>query len=134
VPPTDYTLPVWECLGSTMSRRIERVNQLIKEELASLLHREIRDPRLSAMISITDVETSPDLGNATVRVSILGSEEEVRQAMVALRRASGYLRREMASRLRLRKTPELTFKLDTSIEKGARVLELLREIEKGEGA
>ena len=134
MPPTDYTLPVWECLGSTMSRRIERVNQLIKEELASLLHREIRDPRLSAMISITDVETSPDLGNATVRVSILGSEEEVRQAMVALRRASGYLRREMASRLRLRKTPELTFKLDTSIEKGARVLELLREIEKGEGA
>ncbi len=117
-----------------MSRRIERVNQLIKEELASLLHREIRDPRLSAMISITDVETSPDLGNATVRVSILGSEEEVRQAMVALRRASGYLRREMAGRLRLRKTPELTFKLDTSIEKGARVLELLREIEKGEGA
>ena len=116
-----------------MSRRLERVNELIKEEIASLLHREIQDPRLAAMISITGVETSQDLRNATVRVSIMGTDEEVQQAMAALRHAAGYLRHELASRLRLRHVPELSFKLDTSIEKGARVLELLREIERQGG-
>mgnify|MGYP005848014443 CR=1 FL=1 len=86
-----------------MSRRIERVNELIRQEIADLLH----------------------------RVSIMGSEEDVQQAMAALRRASGYFRHEMSARLRLRHVPELTFKLDTSIQEGARVLELLREIEEG---
>ncbi len=114
-----------------MTRRIERVNELIKEELAGLLQREIQDPRLSTMVSITGVETSPDLHNATVRVSVLGSEEETQHALAALRHAAGFLRRELASRLRLRHVPELTFKLDTSIQKGARVLELLKEIEEG---
>ena len=117
-----------------MSRRIERVNELIKEEIANLLRRELQDPRLEALISVTEVSTTADLRNATVRVSILGTEEEVQQAMKALRHAAGYLRHEMAGRLRLRHVPELTFKLDTSLEKGARVLDLLPEIgtDKGE--
>lgn len=106
---------------------------MIKAEIASLLQREIRDPRLTSLISITGVETSADLRNATVRVSILGSEEEVKQAMAALKRAAGYFRREIAGRLRLKNAPELNFKLDTSIEKGARVLQLLREIQEGGG-
>ncbi len=113
-----------------MSRRIERVNEQIKEEVAALLQRETQDPRLQGVvISITGVDTSPDLRNATVHVSILGSEEEVQQAMTALSHAAGFLRREMAGRLRLRYVPELTFRLDTSIQQGARVLELLREIQ-----
>lgn len=116
-----------------MSRRIERVNEQIKEEIAVLLQREIQDPRLQAMVSVTDVDTNPDLRSATVYVSIMGSEEEVQQAMAALRRATGFFRREMAGRLRLKHVPELTFKLDTSIQQGARVLELLREIHEGEG-
>ncbi len=115
------------------SRRIERVNELIKEEIASLLQREIRDPRLSSLISITHVETSSDLRNATVGVSILGTEEEVKQAMIAIRRAAGFFRKQLAGRLSLRNAPELNFKLDTSIEEGARVLKLLREIEEGQG-
>ncbi len=115
-----------------VSRRIERVNEQIKEEIAALLQRETQDPRLRGVISITGVETSPDLRNATVHVSILGSDEEVQQAMTALQHASGYFRREMAGRLRLRHVPELTFRLDTSISQGARVLELLREVNKGE--
>ncbi len=119
-------------IGSEMSRRIERVNQQIKEEIAALLQRETQDPRLRGMISITNVDTSADLRNATVHVSIMGSEDEIQQTMLALRHAAGYFRREMASRLRLRHVPELSFKLDTSIEKGARVLEILREIHKGE--
>jgi len=117
-----------------MTRRIERVNELIKEELAALLQREIQDPRMSAMTSITAVDTSPDLRNATVRVSILGSEDDVQQTMAALRHAAGFLRRELAGRIRLRYVPELSFKLDTSIEKGARVLELLKEIREEGGA
>ena len=116
-----------------MSRRIERVNELIKAEIANLLQREIRDPRLTSMISIIGVETSSDLSNATVRVSILGSEDEVKQAITALKRAAGFFRREIAGRLRLKKAPELTFKLDTSIEKGARVLQILREIQEEGG-
>ncbi len=115
------------------NRRIERVNEQIKEEVAALLQREMQDPRLRGMISITGVDTSPDLRNATVRVSIMGSEEDVQQAMTALRHAAGFLRRELASRLRLRHMPELTFRLDTSIERGARVLEILREIHEEEG-
>ncbi len=115
-----------------VSRRIERVNELIKEEIAGLLRREIKDPRLGALISITGVQTSQDLRNATVRVSVLGSEEETKQVMLALRHAAGYLRRELGSRLRTRNVPELTFKLDTSIEEGARVLQLLREIQEEE--
>jgi ribosome-binding factor A len=116
-----------------LSRRIERVNELIRSEIANLLQREIRDPRLTSLISITAVETSPDLRNATVRVSILGSEDEVKQAMTALNRAAGFFRREIAGRLRLKNAPELSFKLDTSIEKGARILEILREIQEGGG-
>lgn len=112
-----------------MSRRIERVNALLTEEIADLLRREIQDPRLSAMVSITGVATSPDLHNATVSVSVMGNEEEVQQTMAALRHAAGFLRREMGTRVRLRHIPELTFNLDTSIEQGARVLRLLKEIE-----
>ena len=62
-----------------MSRRIERVNALLREEIAGLLTREIQDPRLGTMVSITEVDTSPDLRNATVRVSILGSQDEIRR-------------------------------------------------------
>jgi len=115
-----------------MNRRMERVNEVIKEEIAVLLQRQVQDPRLSAMVSITGVETSPDLRNATVFVSVLGSEEEVQHAMAGLRHASGYLRRELAGRIRIRQVPELSFRLDTSIGEGARVLELLREIHKEE--
>ncbi len=111
-----------------MNRRIERVNALLAEEIANLLRREVQDPRLGAMVSVTGVETSPDLRNATVLVSIMGDEEEVQHAMAALRHASGFLRHELGARLRLRHIPELAFTLDTSIAQGARILGLLKEI------
>jgi ribosome-binding factor A len=113
-----------------MNRRIERVNELIKEEIATLLRRETQDPRLGSMISITAVETSRDLRNALVRVSIMGSEEETQQAMAGLRHAAGFLRRELSARIRIRQVPSLAFRLDTSIQQGSHVLDLLREIEK----
>src|SRR5512138_3401381 len=110
-----------------MTRRIERVNSLLVEEISDLIRREIQDPRLGAMVSVTEVHTSPDLRNATVMVSVLGTDEEAKLALTALRHAAGFLRHEMAARLRLKHVPELSFRLDTSLETGARVLRLIKE-------
>ena len=111
------------------SRRILRLNDAIREELAELLRREMRDPRLATLISITEVDTSPDLSLAHVYVSVLGSDEETNEALRALRHAAGYLKRELGDRLRLRRVPNLDFRLDPSLARGARVMQLLREIE-----
>ena len=110
------------------SRRILRLNELIRQELAELLRREMRDPRLAALISVTEVDTSPDLALSHVYVSVLGTDDETTQALRALRHASGYLRRELGDRLRLRRVPTLDFRLDPSLARGARVMELLRQI------
>ena len=110
-------------------RGILRLNEQIREGLADLLRREMRDPRLSGIISITDVETAPDLTLSKVYVSIYGSDEEITAAFRALRHAAGYLRRELGPRLRTRRLPTLEFHLDESIARGARVLELLRDVE-----
>jgi ribosome-binding factor A len=110
------------------THRLQRLNGSIREELADLLRREMRDPRLSALISITDVETTPDLNTAKVYFSVLGSDEEATAALQALRHAAGYLRRELGTRLRVRHIPTLDFRLDPSLARGARVLQLLNEM------
>jgi ribosome-binding factor A len=110
------------------SRRILRLNELIREELAELLRRDARDPRLSGLITITEVDTSPDLANCRVYISVLGSEEETTASLRALQHAAGYLRRELMPKLRIRRMPMLEFRLDSSLARGARVLELLREV------
>lgn len=112
------------------SRRIERINELIRDEISDLIRREVRDPRLSGLISVTDVKTSPDLQHANVYVSVLGPEQERKDAIEAMNKASRFIRRELGSRLNLRHTPQLSFYLDTSLERGARIMDLLREIEK----
>jgi ribosome-binding factor A len=111
-----------------MSRRLDRVNQLLRQEIADLLTRELKDPRLGVMVSITGVETSPDLRTAKVFVSIYGSETESEQALEALRGAAGFLRRELSARLRMKQVPVLVFERDRSIERGARIAQLLREV------
>ena len=111
-------------------RRLERINELIRDEISDLIRREIRDPRLSGLVSITDVETSPDIRYARVYVSVLGPEEERKAAMQALKNASGFLRKELGGRLNLRRTPQLSFSLDVSLERGARIMELIRQIER----
>lgn len=96
-----------------------------------MLQRDITDPRLSSgvLVSITDVELTEDLRYARVYVSILGSEEQEREAFAAIRHAAGFLRRELAQRLSLRHVPELAFFVDPSVQRGARINELLRQIE-----
>ena len=115
-----------------MTRRTERLEDQIRSDLSAMLQREVVDPRLAngAIISITDVELSTDLRNARVFVSIMGSPEQTREAFAAIRHAAGYLRRSLAQLLSIRHTPELTFELDKSLQHGARVFELLKELEK----
>lgn len=115
-----------------MRIRPERVAQLMKREIAAILAREMRDPRLSTMVSVTDVEVTHDLSFARVYVSVLEGGMDREQALQALVHAAGFVRHQLAPRMGLREVPELRFLLDTSIERGARVEEILRKIERGE--
>ena len=109
------------------SNRIGRINEEIQRELSALIPA-VKDPRVSGMISVTAVETTPDLRYAKAYISVLDKENGER-VLKGLRSASGWLRRELGSALRLRYTPELVFQLEDSIDKGAHILELLRSVE-----
>ena len=118
--------------GEMSTRRIARVNDLIRKEISELLMREIRDPRLGGLLSVTEVDTSPDLRHAKVFVSVMGSEEEKRQVEEGLAAASGFLRRGLGERLSLRHIPQLDFQRDESIERGSHLLELIKEVAPGD--
>ena len=108
--------------------RIERVNHLIRQEISDLLRLEVKDPRLSGLVSITEVETSADLKYAKVFFSCLCGNEEKKEILSTLVAASGFLHNELTKRLSLRHIPELDFRWDDSIEKGARILELIDRV------
>ena len=110
------------------SNRIGRINEEIQKELAALL-RNLKDPRVQdTMISVTHVETTPDLRYAKVYVSFL-EDEKAKDALKGLKSAGGYLRRELGRALNLRYTPELTWALDDSITYGAKMLKLINSLE-----
>ena len=111
-----------------MGYRIERVNNLIRHEVSELLQRQVKDPRLGGFITVTEVSTSLDLRYAKIFVSGIGGEEEKQATLSGLVAASGFLRNELAKRLGLRRVPELRFHWDNSIERGARLLELIDEV------
>jgi ribosome-binding factor A len=111
-----------------MSRRSERTSKLIQREISALLEREVNDPRLSKFVSVTEVTLSPDLMHAKVYVSTLGSEMNREDLLAGFDKASGFLRKALAAHLRLRQMPELSFHYDDSIERGARLLELMSEL------
>ena len=112
------------------SNRIGRINEEIQKELASLL-RNVKDPRVSGtMISITHVETTPDLRWAKVYVSFL-EEDKAKETLKGLKSAGGYLRRELGHALNLRYTPELNWELDDSITYGAKMLALINSLDTG---
>ena len=109
------------------SNRINRINEEIQKELSSLL-RTVKDPRVqNTMISITRVETTPDLRYTTVYVSFL-QEEKVKDAMAGLKSAAGWIRRQLGSNLKLRYAPEIVWALDDSITYGAHMLELINSL------
>ena len=115
-----------------MSNRPERVAQRIKRETADILETTLRDPRLGGMVTVTDVEVSHDLSFARVFVSTLHSGPERERVLETLKSAAGFVRHELRPRLGLREVPELRFVFDDSLERGARVDEILRKIERGE--
>lgn len=109
------------------SNRIGRINEEIQRELATLIPT-VKDPRVTGMISVTAVDTTPDLHYAKVYVSML-DKSSAAEVVKGLKSAGGYLRREISRALNLRHTPQLIFEEDHSIDKGAHILELLRNPE-----
>mgnify|MGYP001420581543 FL=1 len=107
--------------------RASRVAEQMKKELGDIITRKIKDPRVG-FVTITDVEVTGDLQQAKVYISVLGSEEERQDTLVGLAKAKGFIRSEIGKRIRLRKTPELSFDMDETMEQGNRIEALLRQL------
>lgn len=111
------------------SRRQAQVADEIRREIGELLLKQVKDPRVG-FASVTEVRVSPDLRHAHVNVSVFGSEAEQKSTIEALRHGAGFFRREIGTALQLRYTPELTFHLDDSLERGDRILRLLDQVKR----
>lgn len=113
------------------SIRLEKINSLLREEIGSIIQRDLKDPRIG-FVSVLEVRTSPDLHEARVFVSIFADEESKRKTIKGLKSASGFIHNEIKERLSLRHIPNIIFELDDSIEKGAHILELINKISREE--
>lgn len=111
-----------------MTRRMERVNDLLREVISDLVLRSTKDPRLSGIFSITEVVSSPDLRHAKVYVSVMGSDEEKAEVLRAFGHASGFIRHQLASQTTLRRVPDLTFCQDEAIEHGHHLLQVMGKL------
>ena len=109
-----------------MSERMRRVNEAVRETLAEALV-ELKDPRIG-FVTVTGVETAPDLRTARVYVSVLGSERKREQTLAGLASAHGVLQAHLAKELRLKRTPQLAFEYDPSVERGVRMSQLIDEL------
>lgn len=108
-----------------------RINMEVQRELSEIIRTEIKDPRVAgAMITVVAVEVTPDLKYCKAFISVLGDEERARDAIVGLKNAVGYIRRELAHRVNLRNTPEISFVLDQSIAYGVNMSRLIDEVTK----
>ncbi|WP_066173119.1 30S ribosome-binding factor RbfA [Bacillus marinisedimentorum] len=107
--------------------RANRVAEQMKKELGDIIGRKLKDPRVG-FVTVTDVEVSGDLQQAKVFISVLGDEEKKRETLNGLAKAKGFIRSEIGQRIRLRKTPELFFEFDESIDYGNRIETLLRDL------
>jgi len=114
-----------------MTARTDRIDELLRQEIGAILSRDVQDPRIG-FVTVTDVETAPDLSTARVWVSVIGQPAERTETMRALERAMPFVRHELGSRIRLRRIPELHLRTDDTAERGTRVLRLLAELESGE--
>ncbi len=111
-----------------MSRRLQRLNVLLRQEISELIRRELRDPRLAEFVTLTRVSTSPDLATATVYVSIMGGDDEKAATIKALAHAAPFVRRQLTGRLSIRRTPDIQFTLDETMEEAAHVLDLMKHL------
>ena len=108
--------------------RIEKLQELIKQEMSKMLLTDLKDPRIG-FVTVTDVEMTGDLREAKIYVSIMGGEEQVKSSLEGLQSALGFIRREIGQRIRLRFTPEISFALDTSLDYGDHIQKLLLQVE-----
>jgi ribosome-binding factor A len=106
--------------------RMRRVNEVIRQVLGDVIATDLKDPRIG-FVTVTDVDTSPDLRTARVYVSVLGGESEREKALAGLRSAHGFLQGKIAAELRMKRTPTLTFHYDESVDRGVRISRLLDE-------
>lgn len=111
-----------------------RINQEVQRELSSLLQKEVKDPRIAPLTSISFVEVAPDLKTAKVFVSVLGDESKKQETMKGIKSAAPFLRSQLAKNLNLRNTPDLRFVLDDSIEYGIRMTNLIESMHLGEAS
>jgi ribosome-binding factor A len=114
-------------------QRAHRVGEEIKREVSDILRNQMKDPRMSKMISVTDALVTRDLRHAKLFVSVFGSDEEQEETLKALIKAVGFIRTEIGKRIRLRHTPDISFHLDKSIAYGAHINQILRELEPSGG-
>jgi ribosome-binding factor A len=109
------------------TRRTQRLALQIQQEIGMMLYRGVKDPRIG-MVTITGVDLSPDLHHAKVYFSTLGNEKQKQESMEALNHAAGWIRRELGQRIRMKYSPELVFRIDSSQEYGEHIDQLLDEI------
>jgi len=111
--------------------RSARLNEVLKEEIADILRKKLKDPRIG-FVTVTGVKASPDLRHADIFVSVLGTEEEKESAYKSLKGATGFIRSELGKRLRIKFLPEISFVIDESIDEGIRISKLIKRIHEGE--
>ena len=117
-----------------MARRIDRVNELIRKEISHIISRDMNDPRLDGLLTISQVKTSPDLREARILVSVMGDRQEKEKALGALKSASGFIRHRLGGKLSLQRIPSLSFLLDDSMEKANDLFRLLDQVASDEEA
>lgn len=111
--------------------RVEKIQELIKQETSEIIMRELKDPRVG-FVTVTEVDVSSDLRNAKLYVSILGSDKQIEDTWKGLNSSLGFIRRELAHRIRLKFIPEIKFFMDTSLQYSAHIQELLIKVQKEE--
>lgn len=110
-----------------MNLRANRVGEQMKKELSEIIGRKIKDPRIG-FVTVTDVQVTGDLQQATIFISVLGNEDQMEDTLKGLSKAKGFIRSEIGKRIRLRKTPEIIFEFDESISYGNKIESILKEL------
>jgi len=115
---------------NTNNNRIQKVNEEIRKELSDIIRFKLKDPSLGQMISVIRIETSSDIKHANVYISVLGNENEKQKTIETLKHASGFIKKELGSRLKTYHTPDLSFIIDESIEYGFKISDILDKLKK----
>lgn len=115
-----------------MQTRGEKIKKALIREISQIIQHGVKDPRIVGIISVTDVELSPDYKYAKVFISVFGSDEEKQKIIEAIEESSSFIRKEVGRRIRLRHTPELKYVLDDSLERGSKITDLIDKISRGE--